>query len=61
MLEDIKVIIVSGENDPEIVKNLKNKGAALFISKSPKTLQRIIPALKMIIDKIIDKKQNISS
>ncbi len=56
--EDIKVIIVSAETNPEIVERLKSKGASLFISKSPKTLQRIIPALKMVIDKVLDKKRD---
>ncbi|MEA2043723.1 MAG: response regulator [Bacteroidota bacterium] len=51
--EDIHVIMLTGENNPEIVKRLKNKGASFFISKSPKTIIRIIPTIKSIVRKII--------
>jgi len=54
--KEIDIIVVSGEDDPEIIEELKEKGAAFFISKSPKSLMRIIPILKSIIDKNISSK-----
>ena len=49
MGEDIKVIIVSGEEKPEIVRNLKEIGADYFISKNPRTIARIIPTIKNVV------------
>jgi DNA-binding NarL/FixJ family response regulator len=57
--DKIKVIIVSGEDDPEIVDDLKLKGAAFYISKSPKSLMRIVPVLKSVVNKIIAEKFDI--
>ena len=54
--KEIDIIVVSGEDDPKIIEELKNKGAAFFISKSPKSLMRIIPILKSIINKNISSK-----
>ena len=52
--KDVKVIAVTGEDDPDIVDSLKEKGASFYISKSPKTFYRIKPTLKLLIDKIIE-------
>lgn len=49
--KDIRVIIVSGEEKPDIVKNLKEMGAAYYISKNPKTIARIIPTIKSLVRK----------
>ena len=49
MDKDIKVIIVSGEEKPEIVRNLKKIGADYFISKNPRTIARIIPTIKNVV------------
>lgn len=51
--KDISVIVVSGEDNPSIVDDLKEKGAAFYISKSPKSLMRIFPVLKSVILKKI--------
>lgn len=48
---DTKVIIVSGQSQKETVDRLKEIGAAFYISKQPKTIHRIVPTLKMIIEK----------
>lgn len=50
----VKVIIVSGESKKNTVHRLKEIGAAFFISKQPKTIHRIVPALKMIIEKKLE-------
>ncbi len=55
--EDVKVIVISGEDDPDIIDDLKKKGAAFYISKNPKTLQRIIPVLKMTVTSILEKRR----
>jgi len=55
----IQVVIVSGQEDPELIFKLKRQGAAEYISKSPESLMNLIPVLKQIIDKrIIDKPAN---
>lgn len=54
-LDDTKVIVITGEESPEIIDDLKNKGASFYISKNPKTLHRLIPVLKMLINKKSDK------
>ncbi len=46
-----KVVIISGQSKRENVKRLKDSGAAFYISKDPRTIHRIIPTLKMIIEK----------
>lgn len=53
--KDVKIIAVTGEDDPDIIENLKEKGASFYISKSPKTFFRIKPTLKMIIENIVNE------
>jgi DNA-binding NarL/FixJ family response regulator len=54
--KNIKVIIVSGEEKPDIVKNLKALGAAYYISKNPRTIARIIPTIKSLVRKKLAEK-----
>jgi len=53
---NIQVVMVSGQEDKEIIEKLKRKGAAFYINKDPKSLQRIIPVMRQIIEKIAEKK-----
>ncbi len=53
---DIKIIVVSGESEKDIVHKLKETGAAFYIAKQPKTLIRLVPTLKMMIQKLLDNK-----
>lgn len=53
--KDTKVIIVSGEEKPDIVKSLKALGASYYISKNPKTIARIIPTIKSLVRKKLVK------
>jgi len=53
--KNIKVVVVSGQEDPEVEYDLQRKGASYYINKSPKSLVKIVPVLQEIIDEIIKK------
>ncbi len=54
-----KVIIVSGQEDQKTAEDLKKKGAAFYIDKSPEDLQRLLPILAEIIDEKLNFKSNL--
>ena len=54
--KNIQVVMVSGQEDKEVIEKLKRKGAAFYINKDPKSLQRIMPVMRQIIDKILENR-----
>ncbi len=52
---EAKVVIISGQSRKDTVERLKETGAAFYISKEPRVIHRIVPTLKMIIEKKLKK------
>jgi response regulator of citrate/malate metabolism len=53
---NIQVVMISGQEDKSVIETLKQKGAAFYINKDPKSLQRLIPVMRQIIEKILENR-----
>jgi len=56
--KNTKVIIVSGQEDRSTVDDLKKKGAAFYVDKSPKALPRLAPILSQIVEAKLTEEGN---